>query len=269
MALPDRAIKEITMLELSAVDLGALAEALEDHSYTTQWFIDPTTGEVLPWTEDGDEPRPDESGACYIDPIPSAEAYRDMQEFVARVTDRRAADLLGRAIEGRGAFRRFKDTLFEFPDLRDTWFEFHDVRMRRRAIEWLIDYGLVDGSAAEASLDDLKEPVVGQRAPDPDQLAHAVADRLRDLFGSRLVDVILFGSHANGTATDESDLDLAVLLRDVSSPWEDAQRMDRILWEKTLESGITVSTIVIDVEDWRRPTSPLLASVKAQGRSVR
>ena len=119
------------MLELEEVDLGALSEALEDHSDFLRWFIDPITGEVLAWSEDmEDVPDPEQSGAYYIEPIPSFEAYSDMQEFVARVPDRRASDLLGRAIEGRGAFRRFKDTLFEFPDLRETWFKFHDVRMR-------------------------------------------------------------------------------------------------------------------------------------------
>lgn len=256
------------MLELSEVDLGALAEALEDHSDTMQWFIDPATGEVIPWMEDGDEPCPDDAGARYIDPILSADAYRDMQDFVARVPDRRASDLLGRAIEGRGAFRRFKDTLFEFPEVRDTWFKFHDVRMRRRAIEWLVDCRLVDDSDAEAALEELEDPPVGQGTVDPYDLAHDVASRLRELFGSRLVDVVLFGSYANGTATHESDLDLAVILRDATSPWEDAHQMDQLLWDKTLESGITVSTVVIDADDWRRATAPLLASAKAQGRSV-
>ena len=256
------------MLELSAVDLGALAEALEDHSDTIQWFIDPATGRIIPWMEDGDEPCPDEQGARGIDPIPTGEAYGDMQDFVARVQDRRAADLLGRAIEGRGAFRRFKDTLFEFPELRDTWFKFHDVRMRRRAIEWLVDCRLVEESAAGAALHDLGDPSVGEGTVDPYDLAHEIAGRLRQLFGSRLVDVVLFGSYANGTATDESDLDLAVILRDAVSPWEEAHRMDQILWDKTLESGITVSAVVIDSEDWRRATAPLLASARAQGRSV-
>lgn len=256
------------MLELSAVDLGALAEALEDHSDMMQWFIDPASGEVIPWMEDGDDPSPDETGARYIEPIPSGEAYRDMQDFVERVPDRRSADLLGRAIEGRGAFRRFKDTLFEFPELRDKWFKFHDVRMRRRAIEWLIEYRLVDDSQAEAALNDLEDPAIGQGTVDPYNLAHDVAGGIRELFGSRLVDVVLFGSYANGTATDESDLDLAVILRDAASPWEDAHRMDQILWTKTLESGITVSTVVIDADDWQRATAPLLASAKAQGRSV-
>lgn len=66
-----------------------------------QWFIDRATGGVIPWMEDGNEPCPDEQGARCIDPITSAEASRDMQDFVARVPDRRAADLL--SCRGKGS----------------------------------------------------------------------------------------------------------------------------------------------------------------------
>jgi hypothetical protein len=132
------------------VDIGARGEALEDHSDFLHWFVDPGTGEVLLWTADSDEPNPDDRGAYYVQPIPSDEAYSDLQDFTGRVSDRRAADLLARAIEGRGAFRRFKDTLFEFPQLREAWFAFHDTRMRRRAVEWLADAGLIDETSAAA-----------------------------------------------------------------------------------------------------------------------
>ena len=262
-------IKEITMLELATIDLDALVEALEDHSDFLRWFIDPVSGEVLAWSENMDGSDPEESGAFYIHPIPSEEAYRDMQDFVERVDDPRAADLLERAIEGRGAFRRFKDTLFEFPELRETWFVFHDVRMRRRAIEWLSSVGLLEESGVNPALTKLEDPPVGRGVVDPYVLASEVARELRGLFGSRLVDVVLFGSHATGVATEESDLDLAVVLQDVRSAWEDARCMDELLWDKTLESGITLSALVVDAIDWKNPSVPLLKAAMAQGRSIK
>jgi predicted nucleotidyltransferase len=257
------------MLELADVDLGALAEALEDHSDFLRWFINPITGEVLPWSEDmEDVTDPEESGGYYIEPIPSYEAYSEMQDFVARVPDRRASELLGRAIEGRGAFRRFKDTLFEFPDLRQKWFQSHDVRMRRRAIDWLLDADLIDQSKAEAALSGLVEPQLGDEVVDPWGLARQIAAELRKLFGRRLVDVVLFGSYTRDSATDESDLDLAVVLRDVQSPWVDGRLMDDLLWEKTLQSGITVSALVVDADDWVNAEVPVLKTAKDSGRSV-
>jgi hypothetical protein len=257
------------MLELAQVDLGALAEALEDHSDFLHWFIDPITGEVLPWPKDMDDvPDPEDSGAYHIEPIPSFEAYSDMQDFVERVPDRRAADLLGRAIEGRGAFRRFKDTLYEFPDLREAWFKFHDVRMRRRAVNWLVDASLVDESEAEAALSDIIEPPLGDGVVDPWRLAHHIAGEIRKLFGSRLVDVVLFGSYARESASDDSDLDLAVVLRGVKSPWADGRLMDELLWNHTFESGITVSALVVDADDWATAEVPVLKTARESGRSV-
>jgi predicted nucleotidyltransferase len=258
----------MTMLELSALDLDALAEALEDHSDFIRWFIDPATGEILPWSDDMDGPSPEDAGARYVDPVPSYEAYEDMRDFVAGVAERQAADLLARAIEGRGAFRRFKDTLFEFPDLREAWFRFHDVRMRRRAVEWLEDAGLIDVAAAETALAELQDPPVGEGVADPWEVAAEVANELREVFGDRLVDVVVFGSHAEGNATDDSDLDLAVVLLDVDDAWEDGRRMDEILWRHTLEAGITISALVVDAAEWDEARRPLVRTARASGRSV-
>lgn len=257
------------MLELSAVDLDALVQALEDHSDFLHWFLDPVTGEVIPWSEDMDEePNPEDRGARYVDPLPSHEAYQDMEDFVARVPERRAADLLARAIEGRGAFRRFKDTLFEFPALREEWFAFHDVRMSRRAIEWLEDAHLIQPADAERALSKLEDPPVGGGVVDPWEVAARVAEELRDVFGDRLADVVVFGSYANGTATDDSDLDLAVVVRGADAPWEESRLIDEILWRHTLEAGITLSAFVVDAGDWDRARRPMLRTAKASGRSV-
>ena len=257
------------MLELSAVDLDALVQALEDHSDFIHWFVDPATGEVIPWSADMDEePDPADRGARYVDPLPSHEAYNDMQDFVARVPERRAADLLARSIEGRGAFRRFKDTLFEFPALRDAWFAFHDARMARRAIEWLEDEHLIDPAVAESALAELEDPPVGDGVIDPWDVASQVAEELRGVFGDRLVDVVVFGSYANGTATDDSDLDLAVVVRGADAPWEESRRIDEILWRHTVEAGITLSAFVVDADEWERSRRPLLLTAKASGRSV-
>ena len=55
--------------------------------------------------------------------------------------DAEFADLLARAISGRGAFRRFKDTLSERPDLMTRWYAFANDRQRGRARRWLAAEG--------------------------------------------------------------------------------------------------------------------------------
>ncbi len=52
---------------------------------------------------------------------------------------------------------------------------------------------------------------------DRQRVARAVARDLRGIYGERLRDVLLFGSWARGDAHPESDVDLLVVLDEVSS----------------------------------------------------
>src|SRR6266516_4203797 len=112
-------------------------------------------------------------------------------------------------IPGRGALRRFKDTLLDFPDLREAWFRFHDARVERRAIWWLVEEGLVDRAAAERAVAERAGPELPELSGpfDPHQIAREVAGDLRRLYGDRLSSVVLFGSWARGDAHPESDID--------------------------------------------------------------
>jgi hypothetical protein len=79
------------------------------------------------------------------EPIPKAESYegyRDMQSFIATVEDDHLGELLEVAINGKGAFRRFKDVLLNYPKEREKWFEFRDGRMEERALKWLESIGV-------------------------------------------------------------------------------------------------------------------------------
>lgn len=261
------------MLGLAAVDIGLLVTALEDQSHWGDWWIDGDTGQVWLRMEDaGEDPEVDPGGhrdPRVIEPLRSHVGYRDMEDFIALVPDRRAAGLLDRAIAGRGAFRRFKDTLVEFPDLRQAWFRFHDTRMRRRAIDFLAAEELIDPAEARRELAALEDPPVGGRAgSDPREVARDIARDLRELYGDNLVEVVLYGSLARGDAHPDSDIDLAVVLRDLAAPWDELRRMDGILWRHTLESGLTASAAPVSQAAWDEAKRPFARSAKADGVRV-
>jgi hypothetical protein len=44
-------IEELTMLDPDQIDLRALAQALQDHSDEHEWWLDPSTGEIVFWSE--------------------------------------------------------------------------------------------------------------------------------------------------------------------------------------------------------------------------
>jgi predicted nucleotidyltransferase len=264
------------VLDLKAVDLSSLCEALEDHSELTEWWLDPETGQVEPWSsdfsaiDDAEEPHPSERNWVPVEPLPSHKAYEDLVDFTERVRDPRARDLLERAIAGRGAFRRFKDTLFEFPELRDAWFRFHDVRAERRALRWLADEGLVDEDVVERAIDERPDPELAQLAGafDPLEIARAAAADLQGLYGARLRRVLLFGSWARGDAHPESDIDLLVVLDRLESPWHELRRMERILDRHSVEWDTVVSAMPVTEADLAQPAVPALIRAVEEGRAV-
>jgi len=46
------------------------------------------------------------------------------------------------AINGGKLFRRFKDILTDYPDLRDEWFKFEEAAYREAAQRWLKENGI-------------------------------------------------------------------------------------------------------------------------------
>ena len=46
------------------------------------------------------------------------------------------------ALDGRGAFRRFKDVLADYPAERERWFGFRDECLRQAMDEWLADHDI-------------------------------------------------------------------------------------------------------------------------------
>jgi hypothetical protein len=81
------------------------------------------------------------------------------RDFAEGISDQRAGRNLARTIEGKGAFRRFKDRLHRnYPDPLPAWHTFESVRAKRRAVEWLVDNSLVDQQAAAAVLAGCADP---------------------------------------------------------------------------------------------------------------
>lgn len=247
------------MLDPDAVDLDELCVALDDHTAGTTWWIERETGRIRPYVA-GVEAEPT-SGWLRIRPTESYESYRDMAEFVAAVHHRRASDLLDRAITGRGAFRRFKDTLFEFPELRDQWFRFRDARARRRGLAWLATEGLISREDADRA---------SRRFPDPAQededVPAALAVDLAMLYGDRLQQVLLFGSWAREDGPGEYDLELIVVLTDLHSPWEELRRMDELLWRHAARSGLAITAVPVSPEELAAPRTPQL--IRATSEAV-
>jgi len=98
---------------------------------------------MINFIEDAKAINEDDTGR-YI-PVPTCDSHdgwRDMADFIGTVEDQHLSDLLGVAISGSGAFRRFKDVLARHPDERQRWFAFQRERNRKRVRDWLEGLGV-------------------------------------------------------------------------------------------------------------------------------
>ena len=132
---------------------------LEGDEFGAGGRIDRRTGEVwsqgaIEYAEEMGEEDPDtaddEDRWLWVNCEGSGDSYHDMQAFIATVADPGRADRLEIAIQGRGAFRRFKDVLERWPEELDRWFAFSEERQRGRARSWLADAGYHPRTRAES-----------------------------------------------------------------------------------------------------------------------
>ncbi len=114
-----------------------------------EWYLDRVSGKL----------------ECLVEGDPNSEAVRDrldrdvdryaqvqppgpeeevgwMEDFVAGVANPKAKAELGRALQGAGTFKKFRDALGRYPDLRDAWFAKKEQHIREAMLRWLEAQGI-------------------------------------------------------------------------------------------------------------------------------
>ncbi|MFE5708685.1 UPF0158 family protein, partial [Rhodococcus koreensis] len=133
------------------VDLEMLGAELEgDLTMSAGGYLDLRTGEVFddcitdPAMVGQDaavdvEEQPDRW--LRFDRTGSRDGWRDMAAFAQRQRDSSLRERLERAIEGKGAFHRFRDLVHQ-ESLAEQWYAFSTDRQLGRAREFLADQGI-------------------------------------------------------------------------------------------------------------------------------
>ena len=131
-------------------DLDGVADLLEG-SFEMGFggVLDCETGDAWPeavlddWADDGHAPDPDADPARYLF-VPnegSRDAWDDIRDFANEADDPGIRERLLDAIDGRGAFSRFKRVLADHDDLRARWHAYSAEARVGRARDWLAGEG--------------------------------------------------------------------------------------------------------------------------------
>ncbi len=132
------------------IELDMLETAMEDSDLSNRYYLNLVTGKVVFFSDDLGLSEEDErlseeidesDDYVTVDRISSHEAYQWMVDFVDEMvapTDENAAEKLSIALEGKGAFRRFKDTLYRVDEKwQQAWYQFRDRQLKTAVEEWL------------------------------------------------------------------------------------------------------------------------------------
>ena len=157
------------------VDWAALHSAFQMNMPEVRCFLSIEDGRVLklpPGDPSLATVRSDPQHHLAIEAIPSRIQYQWLDDFIKSIENVDVRARMEAAINGKGAFRRFKDILLTLPDERRRWFEYRDQMMRQRIIEWVREVGIVplneapwlsdpDAMASQVGIDGLGPPSVG------------------------------------------------------------------------------------------------------------
>lgn len=150
------------------VKLSDIAESISFQTDEDSYYLNRETGDVIPVTdqefraaeeEDGSSKElygledeqieiaqdilADERQQKYI-PLPDkfdVHEYSIMERFCLSIKDAKISDSLYRTIKGKGAFRRFKDAIYQYGVAED-WYKYRDNAMRSIAIDWCKGNGI-------------------------------------------------------------------------------------------------------------------------------
>jgi hypothetical protein len=130
-----------------AVDWEALEDAFENNAPEVHSYLHLSTGEVLRVVDGIADPQMHSriaADASYVrvEPVSSREQYRWMERFIQMLDPSDLREELTLAIDGRGAFRRFKDVLMVNAPERERWFAFRSERLRVFMEAWLEAHSL-------------------------------------------------------------------------------------------------------------------------------
>jgi len=91
---------------------------------------------------------------------------------------------------------------------------------------------------------------------------------LKNIYGNRLKNLILFGSYARGEANKNSDIDfMAIIDSNISlfEPYKEIKKMNDAIYDMVLKYDIAISVIPVSEEQYLNSMNPLFTNVKNEG----
>ena len=100
------------------------------------------------------------------------------------------------------------------------------------------------------------------------ELYNRISRSLASVHGRRFHGVVVFGSEANGTSKEDSDVDLLVLLEGPIELWKDTRTSVAAVYDIQLEMGRPIHPIPVDKDTYDSGKCALYRTAKKEGIAV-
>ena len=109
-----------------------------------------------------------------------------------------------------------------------------------------------------------------KKVPSPKilKILKLVKAHLEDTYGDGVIKVILYGSQARGDAHKDSDVDVAIVVKDALNPRAVERSLDELLWRVIVDDGELVATIAYRESIFEGPGSSHIQNIKAEGITI-
>ncbi|HHY95425.1 MAG TPA: hypothetical protein GX513_10520 [Firmicutes bacterium] len=189
----------------------------------------------------------------------TVEALEEFRRIRRLVVDGRSSELdalrLAPSVAAlEGVFGRVRDELLRFVIFLEQ--EEHESEKRVRTG----DEATVDRASGRPDQRELEPSIRG--------LMEELAAGLGEIYGGRLRGVYLFGSRARGDADPDSDVDVLVVLDQVTSYGTEIDRTGQLVAALSLKYGVSVSRVFTSEQDWAEGRGAFLRRLRREAIPV-
>lgn len=104
--------------------------------------------------------------------------------------------------------------------------------------------------------------------PIPEKVQKIISDirsELEKIYLHRLKEMILFGSYARGDYVEGSDIDIALLLEELTDSYREREKYFPVICRLSLEYDTVISVVPFDSLEFQAKRTPLILNVQREG----
>lgn len=90
--------------------------------------------------------------------------------------------------------------------------------------------------------------------------------QLKEIYKDKLINIILFGSHAKGTAKEDSDIDILIILKDREiNIGNEIEKTSKVTFDLSLKYDKIISRLFMSEDYFNTYDSALIRNIRQEG----